>query len=172
MDKEKTFKNKQKSKNLEKPKMLRRTLSRLIAVQILYQKSFNQIDESNIGQIKNDVVENYLIDFNDEIESYREKIDENFLDNLLSGLPMVIDTIDEIIEKNLKKNWQIKDLDEILLQILRLAIFELKYIKNIPVKVVIDEYVSISASFFDEKKVTFVNATLDKIAKENSKINE
>lgn len=172
MDKEKTYKNKQKSKNLKKPSMLKRSIARLIAIQIFYQKFFFKSEEIDIEKIKNDIVENYIIDSEEEIKSYRDKIDEKFLDNLIGGLPLVITKIDDIITQNLKKGWQIQDLDEILLQILRLGIFELLYIKKIPTKVIIDEYVSIAASFFDSKKVTFVNATLDKIAKIDNESND
>ena len=56
-------------------------------------------------------------------------------------------------------------LDGVARQVLRLGAFELKFIKNIPLKVVIDEYVDIAASFFDSKKITFINATLENLAK-------
>jgi N utilization substance protein B len=56
-----------------------------------------------------------------------------------------------------------------MLQILRLAAFEIKFLLDVPTKVVIDEYVGIAASFFDETKVTFVNAVIDGIAKKNGR---
>ena len=162
MNKENTVKNKQKS--TAKTQIIKRSLARLMAVQILYQKDFINLDQE-INKIKNDIVENYVLDYSQDISSYKNKIDEKFLDNLIFGVLQVCDTLDKEITNNLKEGWKLNDIDNILQQILRCAIFELKYIKNIPEKVVIDEYVSISASFFDKKKVTFVNAVLDKVAK-------
>ena len=43
-----------------KPKMIKRSLARLVAVQILFQKDFNQ--NISIDQIKEDVIDNYIID--------------------------------------------------------------------------------------------------------------
>ncbi len=159
MDKEKSYKNKQN------PALLKRSLARLMAVQILYQKDFNSSNQ-NLDKIKNDVIENYVLDCGDDISSYKNKIDEKFLENLLSGVSMVETNLDEKIINNLKAGWSLKALEEPILQILRCAIFELNYVKNVPAKVVLDEYVSIAASFFDSKKVTFVNAIIDKIAKD------
>jgi|TARA_Y100000389_G_scaffold201215_1_gene243332 transcription antitermination protein NusB len=146
-----------------KPKMIKRSLARLVAVQILFQKDFNK--NISIDQIKEDVIDNYIIDCQDEVKSYRAKIDNNFLDKIISNILNVADIIDDKISQNLKNGWKISDLDKTILQILRCAIFELNYFDKIPAKVVIDEYVSIAASFFDENKVKFVNATLDKISK-------
>jgi N utilization substance protein B len=53
----------------------------------------------------------------------------------------------------------------VLHQILRLAAFELKFLKDVPVKTVIGEYLEITASFFDEKKISFANGVLESVAR-------
>jgi len=138
-----------------------------MAIQILYQKDFANQEEVSIevSKIKKDIIENYVLDCDQDISSYKDKIDEKFLDNLLGGVLQILPNLDQKISDNLKEGWEISSIDSTLLQIMRCGIFELSYMKNIPSKVVVDEYVSIAASFFDEKKVKFVNATLDKIAK-------
>ena len=142
----------------------KRSLSRLMAVQIFYQRDFFN-NEKSLGEIKEDVIENYLLDFEEETSSYRAKIDEEFLNSLISGMSLNCEKIDEEISQFLKDGWSIEKLDSVMLQVIRFAAFELKFIENIPAKVVLDEYVDLSASFFDEKKVTFVNAVLDGLAK-------
>ncbi len=82
------------------------------------------------------------------------------MDKLISA-PQLFEKIDQDIAPFLQQ--PVSKLDKIVLQILRLAIFELQMLKDIPPNVVIDEYVGITASFFDHKKVTFVNAVLDKL---------
>lgn len=147
----------------QKNKNRKRTLSRLIAVQILYQREFNS--EKSYEEIKDDLVANYALDNEDEISSYAEKIDEGFLTQLLRSVELFEKT-DQEIAPLLQQ--PIANLDLVMLQILRLAIFELRTLKDAPQNVVIDEYVGIAVSFFDQKKVTFVNAILDKF-KDQSK---
>lgn len=148
----------------QKNKNRKRTLSRLIAAQILYQHDFHEKKKS-YDEIKRELVANYVLDNEDEISSYKEKIDEEFLDQLLCATE-VFEKLNQEIEPLLQQ--PISKLDLLMLQILRLAIFELKILQGAPNKVIIDEYVSIAASFFDQKKVTFVNAILDKF-KDGSK---
>jgi N utilization substance protein B len=148
----------------QKNKNRKRTLSRLVAAQILYQHDFHQRKKS-YEEIKEELVANYVLDSEEEITSYKEKIDEEFLNQLLSATA-VFEKLDQEIEPLLQQ--PVAKLDLLILQILRLAIFELKILQDAPNKVVIDEYVGIAASFFDRKKVTFTNAILDKF-KDNSK---
>lgn len=144
----------------QKNKNRKRTLSRLMAIQILYQHDFH-LGKKSYEEIKKDLIENYILNSDDEISSYQEEIDAEFLDQLLAS-PQLFTKIDQDITPFLQQGWTPEKLDKVVLQILRLAIFEMQMFKDIPPKVVIDEYVSIAASFFDQKKVTFVNAILDK----------
>jgi len=58
-------------------------------------------------------------------------------------------------------------IENITKQILRVAIFEIKYFDKIPTKVIINEYTDIASSFDGESKVQFVNSILENIAKKN-----
>lgn len=141
----------------------KKTLSRLMAIQIFYQNDFLK-NEKDLEEIKHDVIENYLLDSEENISSYRKKIDEEFLNNLVAGLDLGSFDINSEIAQFLKEGYKLEKLDGVLRQILRLGTFELKYTETAP-KVVVSEYTDIAASFFDEGKVKFVNATLDAISK-------
>jgi N utilization substance protein B len=144
----------------QKNKNRKRTLSRLIAVQVLYQYDYH-LEKKSYEEIKKDLIENYILNSDDEISSYQDEIDAIFLDKLIAAPQMFVE-IDQEISAFLQKGWSLGSVDKVILQILRLAVFELQMLKDIPPKVVVDEYVGIAASFFDHKKVTFVNAILDK----------
>ena len=73
---------------------------------------------------------------------------------------------DKKIAKFLENNHNFNQIPDVMLQILQLGTFELQFMKKNPTKVVINEYVNITNSFFDKKKTDFVNAVLDKISKE------
>ena len=144
----------------QKNKNRKRTLSRLIAVQVFYQYDYHS-EKKSYEEIKKDLIENYILNSEDEISSYQDEIDAIFLDKLIAAPQMFVE-IDQELSAFLQKGWSLGSVDKVILQILRLAVFELQMLKDIPPKVVVDEYVGIAASFFDHKKVTFVNAILDK----------
>ncbi len=142
----------------------KRTLSRLMAIQIFYQFEFYE-EQQDINVIKNNVIDNYILDQEDEISSFRGKIDIDLLESLLSGISLGLTEIDFEISQFLKDGWDLEKLPDIALYILRFGAFELKFMRDVPLKVVIDEYVEISSTFFEDKKVTFINGTLENMAK-------
>lgn len=147
-----------------KPINRKKALTRLMAVQIFFQFYFLN-REKNLEEIVRDVTENYTVDSEIETSSYRDKIDEKFLTILVVGLSQNVEDIDATISEFLKGEWRVESLEEVSLQILRLSAFELKFLKEIPAKVIIDEYVDIAASFFSKKRLSFVNAIVDSLAK-------
>ena len=62
-------------------------------------------------------------------------------------------------------NWDIKRMAVIDRNILRLAVTELFYFKQVPVKVVIDEAVELAKAFGAEDSGKFVNGIIDSIHK-------
>ncbi len=142
----------------------KRSLSRLMAVQVFFQYDFFN-HQKNLSEIITDVVENYALNSDEDLSSYRQKIDEDFLQNLLVGLEQNYAEIDDEISPLLKEGKTLRELDSVVLNIIRFAAFELKFIEETPAKVAIDEYVDLAASFFDEKKVKFVNAIVENLAK-------
>lgn len=146
----------------------KKSLSRLMAVQIFYQFEFFE-KKVELDKITKDVVENYLLNQDEPISSYEKNINNEFLSNLTQELENNSKNIDKNIEEFLNDPWSIETIDEITLQIIRFGCLELQHYQDTPAKVIIDEYVDIASSFFDDKKVTFVNAILDKIAKQHRK---
>lgn len=141
----------------------KRSLSRLMAVQTLYQYQYHNND-GDILELMDQVIDNYLLDTTlEDTSSYRTKIDLILLSDLLTGVSMVLDKVDARITKFLDKNHKLEQIPDILLQILRLGAFELQFMRNNPANVVINEYVNIADAFYDSKKVSFANAILDKM---------
>jgi len=153
-----------KQKNRKPLSNRKRSLSRLMAIQIFYQLNFCG-NEKKLDEIKNDVIGNYLIDADENLSPYHKKIDEEFLEKLLSEATSSSEKIDAEISEFLQSAWTLEKLDDVMLQILRFGALELQTMQDVPSKVIINEYVDIAAGFFDSKKVTFVNALLEKLAK-------
>ena len=65
----------------------------------------------------------------------------------------------------LSEKWKLERVDSILRAILRCAVFELVARRDVPAKVVIDEYVAVAGAFFGADEPGFVNGALDTIAR-------
>lgn len=74
-------------------------------------------------------------------------------------------SIDAIISRS-SHNWRIDRLGLVELALLRLAVFEMIFIKDTPISVVISEILNIADSFGDDKAKKFINGLLDAAAKD------
>lgn len=134
-----------------------RRVSRFAAVQALYQMELADADAET-------VLREFLdFRFSREPAEYHEP-DHVFFGDLVRGVPHHQVEIDRAIAKCLAEGWRLSRVDSILRAILRLATYELVARRDVPAKVVIDEYMEIAHSFFNNDEPGFVNAALDKIA--------
>ncbi|WP_416827173.1 transcription antitermination factor NusB [Ectobacillus polymachus] len=112
----------------------------------------------------------YQIDIAGEIDpkiallnTLKEGEEKNeFLEQLVLGVLEHKEEIDSIIEKNLE-NWTIDRMGTVDRNILRLAVFELIYMKEIPENVSINEAIEIAKVFGDEESRRFINGVLSKV---------
>ena len=109
----------------------------------------------------------------DQIELYLEcnEVEENeakeYIKDAVLGINENIKEIQELIEKNLKADWQLDRISKIDLSLLKLAIYEIKY-KEIPYKVAINECLELSKKYGEESSKNFVNGILASVVKEIS----
>ncbi|MFA7074044.1 MAG: transcription antitermination factor NusB [Endomicrobiaceae bacterium] len=76
--------------------------------------------------------------------------------------------IDKLIEQS-ADNWEIKRMSVIDRNIMRLATYEILYMKDTPISVIIDEAVEISKTYSNRDSSKFVNGILDKLKDERKK---
>ena len=96
---------------------------------------------------------------------------KKFIKDVVQGTIERNDLIEETISKYLSEDLDLKRTDKLLKIILFAAIFELMFKHNNPTKVIINEYVKTSEFFLEKAQIKFVNAILDKIAKNIRKSN-
>ena len=132
--------------------------SRKLAVQAVFQFFFSKEDI-------NKILEQFCDYRIKERKDYKKKIDVNFLKNIVSGVNNHEKKITNLIESNLSNEWLLDRVDPTMHAILSLALYELIYCKDIPDKVIINEYVTIAQQYMDDNNTGFVNAILDTIAK-------
>ncbi|MCH1626627.1 transcription antitermination factor NusB [Fredinandcohnia quinoae] len=85
-----------------------------------------------------------------------------FLEQLVFGVVEKKEEIDLLLRANLEK-WNLERLANVDRSILRIAVYEMKYIDEIPVKVSIDEAIELAKNFGDDSSSRFVNAILSKV---------
>ncbi len=142
---------------------------RLLAVQILYQYEFYK-SEVSPQSLTSDTIESFDIlskqVLTDELQETFDSLgDPEFLEQIINGTIDTMDEIDMEIAKYLKEGYTIASLLPVLRCILRIGVYEMLAIKSIPPEVIISEYIRTCDMFYGIKQTTFVNAILDKVAR-------
>lgn len=127
-----------------------RGIARKMAMQAIYQWQMTAADVTEI--------EKQFLDENKE-----SKVDKEYFSELLYKISST-NELDSILENYMDR--KINLVDPIERSILRIACYELKNRLDVPYKVVINEAISMTKKFCAEKSHKFVNAVLDKVAKE------
>ena len=138
-----------------------RGAARLAAVQALYQ-----MDIGGTGVLE--IVAEYEAHrLGQEIdgETYL-KADPSWFRSIVSGVVREQRRLDPLIASALQDDWALSRLDSTVRAILRAGVFELLDRKDVPVAVIVTEYVEIARAFFDDDEPKLVNAVLDRIAKQ------
>ncbi len=125
--------------------------SRRFAMQAIYQW---QMTGDSITDIKQQF-------FNDNNFSV---IDSAYFSELVSGVASSISELDPLLEKYMTR--LVESVDPVERSILRLATYEFIHRLDVPYRVVLNEAISITKEYCADNSHTFVNAVLDKVAKE------
>ena len=132
--------------------------TRKIAVQAVFQFFFSKED---VNKILEEFC-NYRIK---EFRNYKKRYDTDFFKKVVIGVYQNEKKITKMIECNLSENWLINRVDLTMKAIISLAIYELMSFENVPLQVIINEYVSIANQYLDKSNTGFINGILDNIAK-------
>ncbi len=115
----------------------------------------------------------FRIEFNtreeveEQAESYFEGLEsEKDIEYIRNKMTDILDHLTEIDEKitEICKGWRLNRLGKAELAILRLAVYEISYDKDIPVGVAINEAVEIAKIYCSEEAPRFINGVLAKLA--------
>lgn len=129
-----------------------RHLGRIVALQTLYEAEFRI--ECNDADFEMDTV----LDRN--INRYSETIDDkDFIVKLVQGVQTRNAELDAELQP-LAPDWPIDKIARIDRVILRMGLYELKYEKDVPPKVVINEAVELAKAFGGENSSKFINGVL------------
>lgn len=89
-------------------------------------------------------------------------VDMPYFRQILRQTALNIEAVEATIAPHLDR--RAEELDPIEKSILRLAVYELKYEKDVPYKVVINEAIELAKTFGAEESHKYINGVLDKVA--------
>ncbi|HVW55872.1 MAG TPA: transcription antitermination factor NusB [Rhizobiaceae bacterium] len=138
----------------------KRGSARLAAVQALYQ-----MDVTGSGLLET-AAEYEAFRLGKEVDGvqYRDA-DPQWFRAILSGVVENQKAVDPVIGQSLPEDWPLSRLDSTLRAILRAGVYELMKRADVPVAVIVSEYVDIAKAFYEDEEPKLVNAVLDRVAR-------
>ena len=100
----------------------------------------------------------------DESLKQTKHLDIKYCKILIDGIKEHLAELDDII-KSSSENWNINRIFAVDKNILRLAIFEMKYMEDVPCKVAINEALELAKKYGTTDSYRFVNGILDHVMK-------
>ena len=133
--------------------MRRRTRARELALQMLYQvdaRGPEVLEELDAQVGREEPIEPEVLVFAQAL-----------LDGTLARQP----EIDELIA-SAAQNWQLRRMAIVDRNILRMAVYEMLYVEDIPAKVSINEAIELGKRYSTQQSGSFINGILDRVRRE------
>jgi N utilization substance protein B len=137
-----------------------RRKAREAALQVLYQIDTAGVPAEGVEQAIDSFFELYSEAEDGEARAFAEK--------LVRGCAAQLEVIDAKI-RDVSKHWRIERMARVDRNVMRLAVFELMGLPDVPRRVTLNEAVELAKRFGDENSASFVNGVLDRIASELNK---
>lgn len=139
----------------------KRSAARLAAVQALYDM---EISGKPVQQAVSEFESHWMNVPIDDVEL--KPAEEPFFRDLVAGVVQDQRLVDQKVDAALARGWPLKRVEAVLRAILRAGAYELMRRPDVPVRVVINEYVDVARAFYDGEEAGMVNAVLDAIGRE------
>ena len=114
---------------------------------LIFEKHFNTLTTDEILEIATEV---------------RDLEPDDYIKSVFSGVYDNLEFLDNTISEN-SIGWKINRISKTSLCILRLAIFEIKFMDDIPVSVSINEAVELAKKYAGEEDAAFINGVLGSV---------
>ena len=140
-----------------------RTKAREIALHLIFEMGFQQFEPENLEERLD---ENIMRSLKTDAEMYAD-----YIRAVVKGVATHVDELDGAIERN-AKGWKLNRLSRMTKAVLRLAIYEMRYVSDVPVGVAINEAVALDKIYDTEEAAAFINGVLGAVAREKQEKDE
>ena len=123
-------------------------------------EAFKLIFESEVNSESPEYLIEVMLEEHPESDSNVDYIKTVYLGALAKK-----DEIDKMIEDSMTFGWKLERISKVALAVLRMAVFEILYIEDVPEKVAINEAVEIDKKYDEPDNSAFVNGILGGIIK-------
>ncbi|MBE6933099.1 MAG: transcription antitermination factor NusB [Ruminococcaceae bacterium] len=142
-----------------------RSTAREIAVHLVFGMDYTH---TNVDEVLETLLETgYYSGLSQELELYQERPNKKqltYIRTVAQGCAAKSDELDEIIARY-AIGWPVARISRLVKAILRVAIFEVCYVDDVPTGVAINEAVRMTRNYEDEEVVVFVNGILGAFAR-------
>ena len=132
--------------------MSNRHLSRTMAMQVLFAWDFRNGEGQRLPDIARFVRQEFAPELDDDL----------FMRELITGVVKHWDKINALITR-FAPQWPLEQITLVDRSVLRIGIYELKFSREVPTKVAINEAVEIGKTFGGESSGRFVNGVLGSV---------
>ncbi len=133
----------------DKKTMGRRHQARELALQVLFHMEFNQGDPGECFDLISGTFR-------------AAKASHSFSKKLVRGVCEQKERLDSLIRKA-SRHWRLERMPLVDRNVLRIALYEVMFLKDIPPKVSIDEAVELGKKYGTEESGAFINGVLDSV---------
>ncbi|MFQ9975924.1 MAG: transcription antitermination factor NusB [Butyricicoccus sp.] len=139
--------------------VMSRTKAREIALHLIFEMGFQQFEEENLNERLDEEI---MKSISGDIALYAGKLSEEqtaYIRAVVKGVANDLPVLDTIIEAN-SKGWSLNRLSHMTIAVLRLALFEMRDVDDVPVGVAISEAVELAKKYDTEDAASFINGVL------------
>ncbi len=141
-----------------------RKAAREVAVHIVYDYGFsNEIGDESLQHFLSDEFAQSITNDTD-IYSKAGKDQHEYIKEIVCGVAEKSEEIDEEIRKY-SVGWNINRISRIAIAIMRVAIYETKYVEGVSERIAINEAVEIAKKYDTAETVSFINGILGSIVR-------
>ncbi len=137
-----------------------RANARELAIHLVYSQDFTGQEPVDLINTRMDKAYYSLLSEENQVYSERpNRAQLAYIDNVVTGVSNRVDYLDQEIQKY-SISWDITRISKLARSILRLAIFEILYVDDVPQGVAISEAVRIAKLYDGEEAGAFINGIL------------
>lgn len=141
-----------------------RTKAREIALHLIFEMGFQQFENENLEERLD---ESIMASISGDIALYAGKLSPEqteYIRAVVKGVAAHQKELDEAIAGH-AKGWKISRMSRMTVAVLRLAIYEMRYVEDVPVGAAINEAVELAKVYDTDEAAAFINGVLGAVAR-------
>lgn len=139
--------------------------AREIALHLIFELSFKQFETNEVLPSRLEQAE--LHDIAEELDLYQNTFDishKNYICEVVTGVGKHLSELDQLIAEY-TQNWNVNRISRMTTAILRLAVYEMRYVDDVPEGAAINEAVELAKKYDTEQAASFINGILGGIVR-------